>query len=186
MGVNFDIVPTAIFFGFQRLQLFSQHRWPSQRSKSTALALPAELTIIADGHEAGTEESTPPRASEPPALIQLHNTHLRNVQAERVEGHEHALVHHHGTRPVGLADVGVGGVAVDGVSARQVPRVRVDRRVHRHTGADAQNKDACYESLRRGESTRNGQEWTGAWVTTGRLMGRVPRHGRLTGGGCAS
>lgn len=82
------------------------------------------------------------------------------MQAEGVEGHEHTLVHHHGTRPVGLADVGVGRIAVDGVSARQVPRVRVDRRVHRYTGADAQNKHACYESLQANRA-ENSQEWTG-------------------------
>ena len=76
--------------------------------------------------------------------------HLRHVQTEGVERHEHALVHHHGTRTVRLANVGVGCVAVDGVAAGQIPRVRVDRRVYGYAGADSQNKYACYESLTSG------------------------------------
>lgn len=70
------------------------------------------------------------------------------MQAEGVERDEYSLVHHHGTHAVLLADVGIGCVAVDGVSARQVPRVRVDGRVNRHTGTDPQHKHARYESLR--------------------------------------
>ena len=73
--------------------------------------------------------------------------HLRDVQAEGVEGNEHPLINHHGARTVRLADVRVGRITVDGVSARQVLRVCVDRRVDGHTGADPQDENACNEGL---------------------------------------
>lgn len=69
------------------------------------------------------------------------------MQAEGVEGDEHALVHHHRARAVGLADVRVWGVAVDSVSARQVSWVRVDRRVNRYPRSDPQDEHARHESL---------------------------------------
>ena len=86
------------------------------------------------------------------------------MQTERVEGHEHSLVHHHGTRPVRLAYVGVGRVAVDGVPAGQVPRVCVDRRVYGYTSADPQNKHACYKSLTSGFICIQ-EDWAAAMAT---------------------
>lgn len=69
------------------------------------------------------------------------------MQAERVEGHENALVHHHGARTVFLADIRVGSIAINRVPAGQVPWIRVDRRINSYTGADSQNEDARYKSL---------------------------------------
>lgn len=75
------------------------------------------------------------------------SAYLRHVQTERVECNEHALVHHHSTRTVRLAEVGVRCVTVDRIAARQIPRISVDRRVHRDSGADSQHKHPCHEGL---------------------------------------